>query len=102
MLKNVEPKPEICQNLILALTCPKTLLRNCMELKTKKLIAREILFFVKMLVPTAIIVFFGAVLFDAVSNDFGAIVMTVGGLIYPFALLVRLFNWAKETVNKDE
>ena len=55
-----------------------------------------------MLVPTAIIVFFGAVLFDAVSNDFGAIVMTVGGLIYPFALLVRLFNWAKETVNKDE
>ena len=76
-----------------------------MEVKTKKVIAREILFFVKMAVPTAIIVLLGGGLYQIVE-PLGGMVMAVGGSIYPITVLVRLFNWvfnwAKETVKTDE
>ena len=80
-----------------------------MEVKTKKVIAREILFFVKMAVFTVVGIVIAIIIAGFSELDgLGAIknvaefLLFASLAIYPIALLVRLFNWAKETVNKDE
>ena len=81
-----------------------------MEVKTKKFIAREILFFVKMAgftVVGVVIAFIIAGLGELINkpgidNYFAGFILYASLAIYPIALLVRLLNWAKETVNKEE
>ena len=77
-----------------------------MEVKTKKLIAREILFFVKMAVPTAVGFGIGFLLAFGGGSDLGEFIAFASLAIYPITVIVRLFNWvfnwAKETVNKEE
>jgi len=81
-----------------------------MEVKTKKFIAREILFLVKMvkftvvgIVIAFIIEGLGELSKPGVNNDLVVGFILYASLaIYPVALLVRLFNWAKETVSADE
>ena len=73
-----------------------------MEVKTKKIIAREVLFLVKMVVPTAVGIGFGILFVFIGAVDLGVFIAVASLAIYPIALLVRLFNWAKETVSADE
>ena len=77
-----------------------------MEVKTKKLIAREILFFVKMAVPTAVGFGIGFLFGIGGGSYLGGFIAIASLAIYPITVIVRLFNWvfnwAKETVNKEE